>query len=552
MLSLVLDRRALAVLFTLFSLTLLGAACGARDSLDGVTSSADDDRCALDGRACELAADCCSGSCERGVCGRSSCAEDGASCASDEACCSLRCGDDGRCESACRASGQSCTVPSDCCSLQCAGGACVDGCATVGDACQNPNDCCSGNCSGGRCVEPCVPNGLGCDTPGECCSLVCNAGVCGGCIQNGALCTDGDSCCSGICAQGVCAGPCQPNGAACQAPADCCSGGCNGGVCGPACVPDGVACDPQTPCCAGVCESGFCGAATCSHGECETGDRLSPACSPCVANVCAADPFCCQVAWDDLCVDGAAQICGSCGSCTPNGLACNTNTDCCSANCDGGLCAAPMGCPHGPCELGPPLLPGCSSCTAAVCGVLPSCCQTGWTSACVAQAEQSCGLDCGGCNELGTACNVGADCCSGTCTGGVCADACAPDGSDCSVGSDCCSQSCNGGVCGAACAPVGGACGFGTPCCSGTCVSGTCAPVACPSDGSACGNCIAGSCCGQLLSCLTSPGCIDDIQCFIGCASGGSPATCLFQCVDSPQAFQALTCIGINCAGACL
>jgi hypothetical protein len=38
----------------------------------------------------------------------------------------------------------------------------------------------------------------------------------------------------------------------------------------------------------------------------------------------------------------------------------------------------------------------------------------------------------------------------------------------------------------------------------------------------------------------------------VGCASGTSPATCLFQCVDSPQAFQVLGCIGLSCAGACL
>ena len=44
----VLDRRFYAALFSIFALTLLGSACGARDALDGSAGSPGDD-CVIDG-----------------------------------------------------------------------------------------------------------------------------------------------------------------------------------------------------------------------------------------------------------------------------------------------------------------------------------------------------------------------------------------------------------------------------------------------------------------------------------------------------------------------
>jgi hypothetical protein len=47
----------------------------------------------------------------------------------------------------------------------------------------------------------------------------------------------------------------------------------------------------------------------CAHDPCQGGAALDPDCDPCVAAVCAADPFCCATQWDATCVSAA----GSCG-----------------------------------------------------------------------------------------------------------------------------------------------------------------------------------------------------------------------------------------------
>ncbi len=56
---------------------------------------------------------------------------------------------------------------------------------------------------------------------------------------------------------------------------------------------------------------------SCGHDVCTEGTPLLTACSSCAATVCAADPFCCNVAWDALCIDEAVDLCGECG--TPYG-----------------------------------------------------------------------------------------------------------------------------------------------------------------------------------------------------------------------------------------
>lgn len=50
--------------------------------------------------------------------------------------------------------------------------------------------------------------------------------------------------------------------------------------------------------------------ATC-HDACAVGPRMQPSCSDCAAAVCALDPYCCDTAWDSLCVDEAASTCGA-------------------------------------------------------------------------------------------------------------------------------------------------------------------------------------------------------------------------------------------------
>ncbi len=49
---------------------------------------------------------------------------------------------------------------------------------------------------------------------------------------------------------------------------------------------------------------------TCAHDKCSTGGTLAPGCdNSCVSDVCAVDPFCCQTAWDSLCVSQVASVC---------------------------------------------------------------------------------------------------------------------------------------------------------------------------------------------------------------------------------------------------
>jgi beta-lactamase class A len=66
---------------------------------------------------------------------------------------------------------------------------------------------------------------------------------------------------------------------------------------------------------------GECGIA-CAHPKCETGAVLDPVCDTCVAAVCAADSFCCTGSWDALCVEQVRTVCNSltcpesAGSCT--------------------------------------------------------------------------------------------------------------------------------------------------------------------------------------------------------------------------------------------
>jgi hypothetical protein len=56
-------------------------------------------------------------------------------------------------------------------------------------------------------------------------------------------------------------------------------------------------------------------APACPDAVCWVGPKLGVACDPCVADVCAADPYCCEQEWDGACVNGAELACGrACGT----------------------------------------------------------------------------------------------------------------------------------------------------------------------------------------------------------------------------------------------
>jgi len=47
----------------------------------------------------------------------------------------------------------------------------------------------------------------------------------------------------------------------------------------------------------------------CAHELCVEGDKLVSECDPCVAQICAADAFCCDTSWDVTCIDEVTSIC---------------------------------------------------------------------------------------------------------------------------------------------------------------------------------------------------------------------------------------------------
>lgn len=90
--------------------------------------------------------------------------------------------------------------------------------------------------------------------------------------------------------------------------------------------------------------------------------------------VCAADPFCCTSAWDELCVSHVEILsCGSCDMPGPAGIDVSS-LDCCL--------------PHEGVGCADPTLARC------VCGSDPFCCDVAWDQVCVdAIADNGCG-DC--------------------------------------------------------------------------------------------------------------------------------------------------------------
>ncbi|MBL8743875.1 MAG: hypothetical protein JNK04_22355 [Myxococcales bacterium] len=107
----------------------------------------------------------------------------------------------------------------------------------------------------------------------------------------------------------------------------------------------------------------------CTHDACEVGDPMSEACDACVAAVCAADSYCCEVAYDEYCV-AAAQAETVCG------------------------CEPAIACEHDLCATGTILDPACDPCVETVCAEDGYCCNTEWDELCVSRATESCSLTC--------------------------------------------------------------------------------------------------------------------------------------------------------------
>jgi hypothetical protein len=110
-------------------------------------------------------------------------------------------------------------------------------------------------------------------------------------------------------------------------------------------------------------ESGGGGGGSCSHSTDTIGGPLDPSCGPCEAEVCGFDSYSCTPEWDQVCVDEAADNCGS-GDC------------------------------HDECDTGAPMGAECGSCAGDVCASDSYCCTTSWDSLCVDAAAMICGSPC--------------------------------------------------------------------------------------------------------------------------------------------------------------
>jgi hypothetical protein len=112
---------------------------------------------------------------------------------------------------------------------------------------------------------------------------------------------------------------------------------------------------------------------TCSHPICSAGNHLTSSCDPCATEVCGADPYCCAVQWDSICVSEVSSICGK--SCTGGGGG-------------GGSCQHPI------CSSGGKLTSTCSPCATDICSQDPYCCAVQWDSICVSEVGSICGQSC--------------------------------------------------------------------------------------------------------------------------------------------------------------
>jgi hypothetical protein len=96
--------------------------------------------------------------------------------------------------------------------------------------------------------------------------------------------------------------------------------------------------------------------------------------------VCSIDPFCCDINWDQICIDESCDLCQF--------------VDCCITACGIGFPPA-CGPGAGDCFVADGT-PGCDDCEccALVCGADPFCCDAAWDGVCAGQAGLVCVSDC--------------------------------------------------------------------------------------------------------------------------------------------------------------
>jgi plastocyanin len=283
------------------------------------------------------------------------------------------------------------------------GDTCGDGTCSVAESCENcPLDCgaCQGPCceahDGTGCADLATSTCV-CDIDATCCD---NAWTESCAIQAVIQCGwTGD--CATDCGDGTCS-----LGETCTDCADDCGecGVCGDGTCGPA--ETCSSCDTDCGACEGSC---------CTVHEtpgCE--DNNVSSC------VCDQDVWCCDLIWDELCIDTAKSECGACEALpepTCGDATCDPGEDCTTCDSDCGSCTGACCEPHEGKGCDQPTVQSC------VCEAAPYCCEGDWDIICAALAAQDCGADCGELIECGDElCDIEENCTGcpqdcGECTG---------------------------------------------------------------------------------------------------------------------------------------
>jgi hypothetical protein len=447
-----------------------------------------------DGTACEVDADCISGSCGLSVAGGRcqplSCAPADTRVDTGET--GLNCGG-ARCATRCGA-GISCKATSDCeRGLICARdpttatfGLCTDPSTRRAGACRSESECASGfACAAGSCMERTKSTGDVCSVAAECIS-----GRCSGTPRRcqaapdqpfaiGERCVLGTDCASGTCVSGRCLGAI---GEACSVDSVvskvCASGICSDGRCAVELTTADSAITSANRLLDGTETDVDCGGASAKRCARTRGCRVEGDCAAglaCVAGVCAS-PTCSDGVRDGLeaGVDcGGSSRCGRCasgvmvgvsglpGDCASGGI--DSDGRCSWPSCDDGvknggesgidcggrcapakLCSATEGCfVHSDCASGKCL--GATRTSAGGCAVAPNARDR------VRNGTET-DIDCGGggtgCAN-GGGCFVSADCRSANCVSGVCRAVGWTEPSRCRAASDCASLRCILAVCAA-------------------------------------------------------------------------------------------------------
>jgi hypothetical protein len=276
--------------------------------------------------------------------------------------------------------------------------------------------------------------------------------------------------CGPACGDGFCIGETT---ASC--PADCgpCPGQCGDGKCDPGVKEDCSTCPKDCGACDGCTPKETPGCAGCSCEKC----------------VCAMDPYCCQYAWDDLCVDECKNQCGGCGTqpLCGNG-ACELGESCSTCPKDCGPC--PPTCGNGKCEPEE----SCATCPND-CGL---CCGNGICQVNYGETCQNCPKDCGPCcgngkceAALGENCGTCPKDCGSCCGNGICQPAL---GETCQTCPKDCGPCCGNGKCepalGESCSTCPKDCGSCAQCGNGKCEAPYETCSSCPAD---CGPCSCGN-----------------------------------------------------------